>query len=243
MKQFLISLGILFIGLSFTNDKPKKLKPTTGYHIDVKEPSDICRNPKNDNYFVVSDNGFLHEMNIEGKILRTADFEGYDCEGVYAEGDLVYVVEEMVRKIRVFDNASLELIRTVTIPYFGGRNKAYECITYNPEREVYIIITEKDPIILFELDASLNTVNEIRLGKIARDISGATYHNNALWLLSDEDRQVIKVNPSNYEVQDRWVVPIVNPEGIAFTKEGDLLLVSDDMEKLYSFNKPFENAK
>ncbi len=241
MKQILtpvLFFTLFFIGIA-ARPKVPKLKPSDSYRIEVSEPSDICTNPKNDNYFVVSDNGYLCEMSLDGKIIRKADWEGYDTEGVYATGDLVYVVEEMVRKIRVFDNESFKLLRTVTLPYSGGRNKGYECITYNPVKEKFIITTEKDPIYLFELDENLNVYNEIHMGKIARDISGATFHKGFLWLLSDEDRQVIKLNPNNYEVLERWEVPIINPEGIAFTSTNDLILVSDDMEKLFLFTNPF----
>jgi uncharacterized protein YjiK len=213
-----------------------KVKPSRSFHTEVKEPSDIVLHPDGQSYFIVSDNGFLYQVGMDGKIIRMADFEGFDTEAVCVKDDLVYIVEEMVRKIRVFSLKDLTLQRTVTIPYQGGRNKAYEAMTYNPVRNSFILITEKDPIYLFELDENLVVKNEIELKGMARDISAATYYGDYIWLLSDEDRQIIKLNPSTYEVIARWVIPVNNPEGIAFRSEHELIIVSDDMEKIYVFD-------
>ena len=213
-----------------------KVKPIKSFHIEVKEPSDIALHPNGGSYFIVSDNGFLHEVSMEGKIIRTADFEGFDTESVCVKDSLIYVVEEMVRRIRVFRIEDFKLIRTVTIPYQGGRNKAYESMTYNPVRNKFILLTEKDPIYLFELDDNLVVTNEIELKKIARDISAATFYAGHLWLLSDEDRQIIQLNPATYEVVKRWVIPVHNPEGMAFNDKNELIIVSDDMEKIYVFD-------
>ena len=231
-----ILFAFLFILLSTWSIAQTKVKPLRSFYTEVKEPSDIAFYAPTHTYFVVSDNGFLHEVDSLGKILRTADFEGYDTEGVWVKDDFIYVVEEMVRKIRVFNRSDLKLVRTVNVPYQGGRNKAYEAITYNPVRNSFIIITEKDPIYLFELDDDLNVKNEIELKKYARDISAATFYADFLWLLSDEDRQIIKINPSSYEVIERWVIPVINPEGFAFNNKSELIVVSDDREKFYVFD-------
>lgn len=226
---------ILIWGCKYTSTQ-NHLKPIAHCYTEVKEPSDICINPVSNTFFVVSDNGYLHETDSFGRILRTAYFEGFDCEGVYADESFVYVVEEMVRKIRVFDVDSLILRRTVELPYFGGRNKGYEAITFNKAKGMMIITTEKDPIYLFELDAQLRIYNEVHLGKIARDISAATFHKNRLFLLSDDDREIIEVSPHNYGVLQRWKLPVINPEGLVFTNDGELIVLSDDMEKFFVFD-------
>lgn len=239
-----ISIGLIYLAvftlgiilLSLEKSKIKKIKPINKFYTEVQEPSDICIHPSNFNYFVVSDNGFLHEVDTLGKIIRTADFEGFDCEGVFADEKFVYVVEEMVRKVRVFDIETLQLKRTVVLPYQGGRNKAYESITFNEKKGHMIIITEKDPIYLYELDKNLNFYNEVHLGNIARDISATTFHDGKLYFLSDEDREIIQVNPENYAVINRWKLPIINPEGMAFNKKGELIILSDDMEKFFIFD-------
>jgi uncharacterized protein YjiK len=239
MRQLLWFLPvILLIASAFALKKATHIKPKESFFTEVPEPSDICNHPNNSNYFMVSDNGFLFEVDENGKIIRKADFEGFDCEGVHADENFVYVVEEMVRKIRVFDLNTLELVRTVHLPYQGGRNKGYEAITFNKAKNKMVILTEKDPIYLFELNEDLSIYNEILLDGIARDISAATYHEDHLWLLSDEDRTVFKLNPNNYKVLGAWKFPIINPEGLVFNKKGQMVIVSDDMEKFFIFETP-----
>lgn len=226
---------IILIGLISFAQKPIKIKPTKSFIIEVTEPSDICLNPHNPkHYFVASDDGYLHEMNREGKITRTADFKGLDVEAVCMMGDDLLVVEEFTRKINVFDSKTLELKRSIVIPYGGGRNKGYEAIAYNPLKDVVVLTTEKSPSWIFELDKNLNVVNQFEI-KISRDISAATFYNDHLWLLSDEDRTVFKLN-EKYEVIQSWIVPVINPEGMAFDEDGTLLILSDNMQRLYFFN-------
>ena len=76
------------------------------------------------------------------------------------------------------------------------------------------------------------------MSKIARDISSASFHNDFLWLLSDEDRTVLKLNPITYEVIEKWLLPVINPEGFAFDKDSNLVVTCDDMQRIYYFNNP-----
>ena len=237
MKFFTTFLMLL---LFFYGNAQKLLPTETWVSTEIPEPSDICLHPNGTSFFMVSDDGYLYEMDFQAKIIRQADYQGYDCEGVYADEQFVYVVEEMTRKIKIFDIETLTLQRTIYVPYSGGRNKAYESLTFNKAKGVFVMFTEKDPIYLFELNKDFQVVNEIRMDKLARDISGATYYNDHLWVLSDEDRTIFKMNPKTYAVLDSWKLNVVNPEGIAFDKEGNLYIISDDMERLYKYTN-FKN--
>jgi len=234
---FILAFALVAHSIFAQSEKPIKLKHQGYIPIQVAEPSDICMHPNGHSYFVISDNGFLYEMDTLGRIIRKADYKGYDTEAVFVYQQNIYVVEEMSRKIRVFDIDSLILKRTVKINYEGGRNKSYEAFAFNEARQRFVLITEKDPIYLFELDKDLNVVNEISLDKIAGDISAATWHNGSLWLLSDDDMQVIQLNPDNYKIIKRFVLPIINPEGITFNSRGEMIIVSDDLQRLYKFEK------
>jgi len=233
----LVLLLMIFL-VSATFHRPEKLKPLKFFTVQVPEPSDICMHPHKDTYFIVSDDGFLFEVDTMGKVIRQADYKGYDTEGVTVHDGKVYVIEEFTRKIRVFDLETLEMERTVNVPYAGGRNKAFESIAFNFARNCFVMITEKDPIFLFELDSALNLINEIELDGIASDISAATWHEGFLWLLSDEDMHVLKLDPKSYKVLNRWYIPVVNPEGIAFDRQGRMIIVSDDLERIYHFKSP-----
>ncbi|MEP3967909.1 MAG: SdiA-regulated domain-containing protein [Nonlabens sp.] len=242
MNKIVITvLGMVLCFSSMYAQETIKLKPTDKKSIDVPEPSDIAYSSDGKSLFVVSDNGYLFETDLEGTILRKADYQGLHDEAVYANDSHVYVVEEYSRKIKMFRLPDLTLEKTVAIPYSGGRNKAYEGFTYNKAKGVFSLFVEKDPLYVFELNEKLEKVNEINLGDLARDISAATYYDNYLWLLSDEDRTIFKVNPTDYTVVAQWVIPVLNAEGLAFDKNGDFIVASDALQRLYYFNNPENN--
>ncbi len=220
--------------------KLKKIKPLRSVSLRIKEPSDICLSPSGNSFYIVSDNGVLYETDLEGKILRQAKETGYDFEGVYCDDEFIYVADEMTRKVHLYTHDDLKIVKSVRVPYSGGRNHGYESITWNKKKQALILITEDNPTWIFELGKEYNVVNEVKFTR-ARDISAATWHNGYLWFLSDEDRTVFKVDPDTYGVLDSWQIPVLNPEGITFDKNGQLVIVSDDLGRLYYFNNP-DNA-
>jgi len=237
----IIIITIFGVGLYFSNiyaQETLKLEPIEKIGIQVPEPSDIAYSASRKSLFVVSDNGYLFETNLKGTILRKADYKGLDNEGVYVTEDHVYAVEEFTRKIKTFSLPDLILEKTVKIPYNGGRNKGYEGLTYNKAKGVFSLFVEKDPLYVYELNEKLERINEINLGDLARDISAATYYDNHLWVLSDEDRTIFKLNPNDYSVLAKWKIPVLNAEGITFLPDGNLIVASDALERLYYFNNP-----
>lgn len=239
MKTLYITLVLLLsVGSFAQKQKPIKINPDRKIYIDIPEPSDVCIHPNGKSLFIVSDNGYLYETDLEGTVLRKANYKGLDCEGVFANESFVYVIEEFSRKIRVFDINNLTIEKTIYLEYNGGRNSGYESFTFNQAKNRFVLLTEKNPIYLFELDENLQKINELDLSKVSRDISAASYHNNHLWLLGDEERTVYKLNPNTYEVISSWKIPIVNPEGLTFDQNGNMLILSDDMQLLYYFKTP-----
>lgn len=234
-----ITVYILAVFLAFPQAKvkPTKIKPEKWVSIKVSEPSDITFSASTNSFFVVSDNGLLYELDTDGNVKRKADYKGYDFEGVWCDDVNVYVVSEMSRSVYRFDKAKLQLQNTSEVAYSGGRNKGFESLTYNVKRERYVMVTEADPILIFELNADFHTLNRIEF-KGARDISAATWHDDKLWLLSDEDMLIFRLNPETYEIEASWKIPVLNPEGLAFDDKGNMLVVADDLERLYYFNKP-----
>ncbi len=231
-----ITIGLLLSIWTLNAQNAIKIQPTKSFNIKVPEPSDVCFSTDGQSLFMVSDKGYLYETDLQGMILRKADFSGIDCEGVYVLDDQVYVAEEAVRNIKIFDSKNLNQIKSINIPYHGARNKGYESITFNKEKACFIIITEQNPSYLFELDNSLKEANRIDISYMARDISSATYYKNFLWLLSDEDQLIIKVDPHTYKPLKTWKIPVINPEGIAFNDKGEVFIVSDGMQKLFYFD-------
>lgn len=234
-----ILVMVLVSSMAFlsTGEKPIKIKPKNHINIKIQEPSDLAFSKSTNSLFIVSDNGLLYETDLEGKVKRKADLKGVDFEGVWCDEQHVYVVSEMFRNVYTLDKTNLKLLTTQHINYSGGRNKGFESITYNEVKKKFVMLTETDPITIYELDDNFQANNKIPF-EAARDISAATWFDDKLWLLSDEDMTVFRLNPNNYEVEASWKIPIINPEGLAFDRQGNMLIVSDDMERLYFFDKP-----
>ena len=236
-KKYII-LGIIFFSLAINAQKINKLKPTKSVAVKIPEPSDICYSSKSNTFFIVSDNGILFETDKDCKVVRKQAQEGTDFEAVYADENFVYAVDESNRTIYKYDITSLKLIKSYSIPYEGARNKGYESFDFNKTTNSYSLITESNPILLFELDKDFKVTNQTDLSKIASDISSARFYNGYLWLLSDEDMMLLKLNPTTYEVISKWSLPVINPEGLAFDKEGNILISCDDMQRVYYFKNP-----
>jgi uncharacterized protein YjiK len=233
-----IFLVLLFFSFNINAQKVNKLKPTKSVDVKIPEPSDICYSSKSNTFFIVSDNGILFETDKDCKVLKKQSQEGTDFEAVYTDENYVYAVDESNRTIYKYEITSLQLIKSYTIPYEGARNKGYESFDFNKTTNSYSLITESNPILLFELDKDFKVTNQTDLSKIASDISSARYYNGSLWLLSDEDMMLLKLNPTNYEVISKWSLPVINPEGLTFDNEGNILISCDDMQRVYYFKNP-----
>ncbi len=231
-------IGILFISLSNTAQKAVKMKPTRHVGVTIPEPSDICYDSKTDTFFIVSDAGGLYETDSDCKVLRKKPQDGADFEAVSSDGTFVYAVDESNRTIYKYDIQTLQLVKKFVIPYSGARNKGYESFAFDKAKNRYVLITESNPAILFELDTDFKVTNQTDISAIAKDISSARFHDGFLWLLSDEDMMLLKLNPTTYEVLQKWSLPVINPEGLAFDKDGNILISCDDMQRVYYFNNP-----
>lgn len=237
MKSIVFLIFFLF-SMAMQAQKSIKIKPTGSLSTSVPEPSDLSFNAKTNRFFVVSDNGILFETDEHGKVLRKKSESNCDYEAVCHDEKFVYAVDETHRDIHLYDINTLEPVKTINVPYQGGRNVGYEAITFNPAAKSIILVTEKSPIMVFELDSNFRVSGQHNLSKMARDISAATFHDSFLWLLSDEDRMLIKLDPQTYKLCARWELPLINPEGLTFDANGNLVISCDDMQRIYYFNNP-----
>ena len=145
------------------------------------------------------------------------------------------MVEERTRNLVLFDQASLKPVRTLNYPYSGGRNKGYEAFAFNPETEKFILITEREPVIVFELDLNLKIFNSFEF-QYRGDISSASWHEGKLWLLSDENMELLRINPADFAIEHIFELPVINPEGFQIMPDGKLIVLSDDMQRAYYFD-------
>jgi uncharacterized protein YjiK len=228
---------LLLMPVASFAQKVERLKPSASVTVRVPEPSDIAAIPGTDRFYCVSDNGHVMEIGADGQAVREMRDVAYDLEGALLKDDTLIVVDERSRTLIWLTTADLRPVRRLTVPYLGGRNRGYEAIAWNPVKQRYLLITERDPVRIIELDTAMRVVNELPFSSGVRDISSATWHDDHLWLLSDMDMQVLQCDPADYRVKARWEVPVINPEGIAFSN-GKLMILSDDRQRLYTFHLP-----
>ena len=228
---------ILFISSVCFCHAQKRLKPFEKFRTNVSESSDITYSPDYSSFYIVSDQGYLYQTDLRGKIIKKAAETGMDFEGCFADDKYVYVADERTRKVIVYSQDSLQVIKQNEIPYMGGMNEGYEGITYNKKKGCFVLPVEKNPIYFFELNSDLMKIGEFKL-KFASDVSAVCFYNDFMYALSDEDQTVFKLNPINYKVIDKWKISVTNPEGMTFDKEGNLVIVSDFEQTIFKFNLP-----
>jgi uncharacterized protein YjiK len=240
LRKLTIALAVViqfsFIGIG--DSKHQTLEIQKKVNTKVPEPSDVAIDPNSGTYYIVSDNGILFETNSQGKILRKSKDLGFDFEGVEVQGDNIFVSDESARKVMVYSKSDFTLIKSYRVSYAGGRNEGFESITYNKTNNKFILISEKDPVTLFEYDENFHLIDEFSI-KGVRDISSARWYNNKIYLLSDEDRVVLECDPNTYRIEKKLNINILNPEGIAFNAQGNIIITSDDLQKIYTLKNDF----
>jgi uncharacterized protein YjiK len=233
---------LLVLAIAFTitpfftqaKPKPKKLVLLSKADLTIKEPSDICILPNANKYAIVSDNGLLFLTDTNGVVLKEADFKGFDFEGVFADESKIYVSDERSRVIYVF-NYNLEKITSYQLTYYGGRNSGFESITFNKNKNCFVLITEKHPCIIFEYDTSFKELKQYSY-TLSTDVSSITIHNGHLYVLCDEEKKILMLNPNDYTLESEIKLSDINPEGIAITADGRILIVSDDGQYLKKYS-------
>jgi len=213
----------------------QKLTTLKKFRSNVPEPSDIVYNTQHTGFYIVSDQGFLYETDTLGRITRKALHTGTDFEGVFADNEFIYVTDERTRRILVYDAATFDFIKQFEVSYNGASNEAYEGITFNTKKNCYVLAIEKNPVSVVELSTDFRKLGEFRINHIS-DISSICYHENFLYILSDEDQEITKLDPSDYTTISKWKIPVTNPEGMCFDDMGNVIILSDKDQKIYRFN-------
>lgn len=235
MKQTAAFISIL-MGFLFFAAKPVQIKPYETHRLSLNEPSEICYAGQ-DKFIVLANKGFVYETNRAGKVIRKSKDTGLDIEGACIANDKLYVSDESLRLVMIYNLGDLSLMETKQLNYLGPRNLGFEAITFNPESETFLLATEKNPQVFAEYTKDFQPIRQFSLEGI-REVSALTFHNGFLYVLSDEENSVFKINLQSKSVMQRWTLPLINPEGICFTPSGDMVIVSDDMGKLFCFKNP-----
>jgi uncharacterized protein YjiK len=231
---------LLFILLLLpSHEKIQTLKYTAWKTLYISDPSGITK--AGGHYYVANDKGGLYEIDGMGKTIRYKAM-GWDNEDICFANGKLYVTDESARRIFAVDTQTLKTSSIHTIQYAGPRNLGLESLAYVADKHEFVAISEKQPSVMFVMDENFNVLNQFQI-KGFDDISGATYYNHRLYILSDEDHVIIKVDPDKLTPDDfawekKWNIPIYNPEGICFDEDGTMRIVSDQCRRLYIFPNP-----
>jgi len=228
---FVFSLSLIFLSLSGQKECVKNISVQRKKKIKIPEPSDLTF--FNNQWMVVSDNGFLYSCTLDFSSCSKTGVTGADFEALATNGDFLWVSEESLRNIRVY-NKKLEKVKNLLIHENGPLNAGFEALAYDSVRSVLIAITESPPLLL-EINDDVPSGVRYPLS-VRGDISAATVYNGFLWLLSDERRLIYKYSLPDYKILQIYSIPVVNPEGIAFDTDGKLLILSDDRQTIYYFD-------
>lgn len=176
----------------------------------------------------------LYKTDLNGKVMAKATFEGVDFEAVCVVDDYVIVVDEGVRQVHYFDRQTLTKSRTILLQNQAATNRGVEGMAYQPEQKLFYLFTEKDPASCFVYNEQWQLVDYFILRGIS-DISGAQFHNNKMWLLSDEESALFELDLQTKQIHKRYRLNLINPEGLYFQQSGVLTVCSDDMQKIFNY--------
>ena len=201
----------------------------------IPEPSDIVYDKDNDHYYIVSDHGILFETDTTGNIIRKAEFEGLDFEGVEIRDSFIYVSDETPRRVYKYRKSDFAMVKEYQVSYTGPLNKAFESITYNYAKNCFILVSQ-EPVSIYEYNEKFQFQERFPF-HIAHEISDARWYNGELYFLSSYDQLIYRVDPNTYEVKEEFKINVSNPEGLAFDKHGKVTITSDDLQRIYFFNQ------
>ena len=208
------------------------------YSINVEEPSGLDLALDNNSLWTVSDKyAKIYQLDVMGQILQEIDIPGNNFEGITVDfnGHSLWMVQESLSELLQVDILGNELQRIYVAGAISGSG-GLEGITINTSINHLLLLKEKDPSVLIEL----NTIFEPVLFKhlyTASDYSGMDYNeiDNELWIVSDQDKKIYRCNIYG-TVINSYSIDVVKAEGIAFDSDNNLIyIVSDSEESLYIF--------
>lgn len=231
--SFLLCFCLLISPEAKAQDKPIKIFPEKKIRLSIPEPSDLSWFAGA--WHVVSDNGYLYRCAEDFGSCEKTSVTGTDFEALTSDGEGLWVSEESLRLLHRYD-ARLQRLSTLHLQENGPLNAGFEALAWDPGRRLLIGVTESPPVI-YEIENGVQKAFQYRL-PVRGDISAATVHAGALWLLGDESRKLYQLSLPSYRIERIYVLPVVNPEGVAFDTEGRLLVLSDDRQTVYYFRLP-----
>ncbi len=220
----------------------------------LSEPSGIVYHPRRKTLFVVSDDGYISEISLKGKILKNKFVDDADMEGIPVDPKtgLLYVAIEGDEIVLEIAPNELTILRTFNIERVyqermilpeGGNG--IESITFVPNADhgeggtffvgnqvVSYKVEEKSYIA--EIELPLRSKSNLK-GKIKNvflaninDISGMQYlhQTNRIGVISDLQNIYAEISLDGKVIKE-FALPGYDQEGITLDEEGNIYLAID----------------
>lgn len=232
MKKTFIAL---FLIASASNIKAQPLiRFDLYYKLKIEEPSDLCFSADEKSLFMVSDRDGIYETDLKGNIKHSYLSDNYDLEAIcLANSKTLIAADESSNDLLFISTSPLSLKETKSTKIASKSNSGIEAIC-RIDDEHWMIFQEKKPCKAFVVNKEASVLSVHTIEGIS-DISGASYYQGYLWLLSDEDASIYKVSLDFKTIKKVFSLPFSSAEGIAISSQGDLYVVSDSTEMLYIF--------
>ena len=230
-KLFLLNIGLSLFLLSGLTGYTQQLKTLEKINpIGLNEPSDLLY--FKNTWYACGNKAFVYESKdlIHWEALPISDF---DLEALTTDGEFIYVSEETYQRILVYDTNKRSLVRTIPFKHGGGRNEGVEAMTFLPKSKTFLMVTEKDPCIFYELSDDFQIINQFQVAGID-EVSAVGFYDDKLYVLSDEDAAIYELDWTNKTISNELKVPLINPEGFVRIKD-EWIVCSDDMKKVVRF--------
>ena len=258
---------VVFIGCSSgstnldSDEKVDSTKSTTyGEIAKLSESSGICYSSGSDTLFIACDNGFIHQMSKNGDILNTKDFsdlKNHDFEGISydAISDFLFVAIEGSDNVLVLDR-DLKTQKTINVEREDALGRVIlekddenglEGIAIDQRGEIYLAnqsfnrLPSNDPSVIIQIDLLSAEIKEV-IDLEYLNISGLSFYQEYLYMVSDTNNLLIKYDISNSTVISSTKVKsfssdLINAsiEGVAFDNEENIYFTDDESGAVFKY--------
>lgn len=202
----------------------------------IPEASGISYCQTSDTLIVANDEGSYYEITPKGKILKTVKLGKYDLEGVVCEDEQIIFVRED-KGLLIVDRKSGEKKKVIVDTFYEGKKLALFDKKDGIEgiakigNIIYLVKQSKKKknsfIAVVKLRPYPGRVLDIIEADVA-DIAGLTYHDNALYMVSDKKDLLLKYDLDKKKRVQKIKLEKGAWEGIAFDNKENVYLADDD---------------
>ncbi len=232
MKKFSLFVS-LFLILAFISENVSAVSfPTVDPGINIGtnlssgfEPSGVLWHDRLNSLFVVWDNGYVAQIDIDGNILKQSVYTGGDIEGIAMIDDqskYIYLLIEYPQQIIEFDVSTFaKTEKSWTLQGMTGNSASgAEALAYNNDKDLFYVGSQYDgQIYIYDIDISTSgTVSKssvIATG-INTDLAGLSYVPETQKTYAVYDSSNIIQEYSNEDVlASQYDLPGNDQEGVA----------------------------